>query len=263
MKQTSELAILYLSKHFRKKTTLQELAKSVGLSPFHFHRIFVAENNCTPQNYLEKIRMEHAQHIMGALPNWSITDIAFECGYSSPGIFSRAFKKYYGFPPSKYKPDVITIPADLENKLPLNIQYLSSKTIWVKKVKLINKKLNLAYQEFVSNPVSNNTIYGVFLDPPFHKPIEECRYFMGIESSKSKKTIPTLEFPAGYFVSISINGDFKHLKEKAVALNHQIQKKGYVIDSLIGYEKIKINKDVESFDYMNATREVLMKIKRE
>lgn len=263
MKQKSEIAILYLSENFRKKITLKELAKVVGVSPFHFHRQFVAENNCTPQAYLENIRLLHATHIMAAFPNWSITDVAFECGYTSPGIFSRAFKKYHGIAPSNYQSQEVIIPEGYEKKVPLNIQYHSKKTVAVQKVPLISKQLNLSYHQLVDANPSSKTIFGFFLDAPFHMPLEECRFFMGIAAPIADKNAPQLTFPAGYYTSMIIKGGFDNLKEKVISLNQRIQKKGYVIDTLIGYEKIIISENAIPFDYLNSTREIFMKIKRE
>ncbi|VAW14107.1 hypothetical protein MNBD_BACTEROID03-1324, partial [hydrothermal vent metagenome] len=40
------------------------IAEQTGLSKYHFHRLFVKENKCTPQVYLEKLRLEHASHFM-------------------------------------------------------------------------------------------------------------------------------------------------------------------------------------------------------
>ncbi len=263
MNQYSEKAILYLSKHFRKKITLEEIAKVAGVSPFHFHRKFVEENNCTPQNYLENIRMQHASHLIKIFPNWSLIDVAFESGYSSPGIFSRAFKKYYGITPSQHKLNSDLEPENikLEKTKPIQIQYLTKKNIVVKKVSLIEKRLNQGYQKIINSTSSNQILFGVFMDVPFHVPLEKCRYFIGLETSLSEKDNTVLTIPAGYYTTMIIQGNFDHLKEKLVAKNNQIINKGYVIDSLIGYEKINANKKIP-FDYRKTKREILMKIKR-
>lgn len=261
----SEIAILYLSKNFRKKIKLDDVAKTVGLSSFHFHRKFVEENNCSPFEYLENIRMQNASHLMGLFPDGSLTDVAFECGYSSPGIFSRAFKNYFGVSPSKYKPEVVAVPNDseLKNSKPVRIQYMAKKTLEVTKVTLSKKDLNRAYGNLIDTTDSSLVMYGVFLDAPFHLPPLECRYFIGKETSKTKNDESLLTIPSGYYTTLVTRGDFDHLKNKIVALNHQIQQKGYVIDSLIGHEKIVPLKTKEPFNYMKMDRELFVKIKRE
>lgn len=265
MKRKTEIALLYFSKHFRKKIKLEEIAKIAGISPFYFHRIFVEENNCTPHNYLEDIRMRHATHIMEMYPNWSLMDVAFDCGYSSPSTFSRAFKKYHGVAPSKYVSPNDNIPNNiqLEKIKDFQIQYLSKKTFAVKKVPLLNHKLNLACQALIDDAPSDATLFGFILDAPFHVPIEQCRYFIGGEYVPIKKTSSILTMPAGYYTSIIVQGDFDTLLEIVSSKNQQINNKGYVIDSLIGYEKIVIPHKTKEFDYIKSTREIFIKIKRE
>ena len=265
MAKKTEIAILYLSKNFRKKVNLDEIASISGISPFHFHRIFVKENNYTPFAYLETIRMQHATHIMTLFPNWSITDVAFECGYSSPGIFSRAFSKYYGVAPSKYKPKSLEAPKskDIKEIEPIQIQYLPKKTIVVQKVPLIEEKLNNSYQRLINSSTSIKTVFGFYLDAPFHIPPKQCRYFIGIESEQTYKDTATLTIAAGYYTSIMVSGGFQLLKAKMIALNKQLNAKGYVIDSLIGHEKISVTKGTSQFNYMQTQRELFARIKRE
>lgn len=263
MKTDSEKIILYLSKNFRKKIKLEDLSRLVGQSPFHFHRNFVKENNCTPQIILENIRMQHAKHIMTIYPSWSMTEVAFECGYSSPGIFSRAFKNFFKIPPSKFVPKEIIIPEKFEKREPLKIQYLTKKILSIKKVPLDDQKINHLVERMKKRTIPQNIIYGVFLDVPFHVPQEKCRYFLGIEDSNNLNPASTFTFPAGFYTSIIMIGDFDELGEKLGATNNHIMRNGYIIDSLVGFEKINISSDPISFDYYNTNREILIKIKRE
>lgn len=264
MAKKSERAILYFSKNFRRKINLEEVAKISGVSPFHFHRLFVEEHKCTPHAYLENIRMNHATHIMTLFPNWSLTDVAFDSGYSSPGIFSRAFKNYFGVSPSQYRIENVepsdTTPA--ANTKQLKVQYLAKQTIQVQKVPLVESKLNVAYQRLIASSPNCKTAFGFYLDAPFHTPPEQCRYFIGTASENGGKNSSVLAIAAGYYTSVSAAGTFDRLEEKMIDLNNQIQKQGYVIDSLVGHEKINLSRDTP-FEYMKAQREIFVKIKRE
>jgi AraC family transcriptional regulator len=44
-----------------------------------------------------RLRLERAAALLRSTPSLSITDAAFECGFKSASVFSRAFKKQYGF----------------------------------------------------------------------------------------------------------------------------------------------------------------------
>ena len=52
--------------------------------------------------YIQKKKMGYAKKLLTET-NKSILHISNEIGYENPSKFSRAFKKYYGILPSKYK----------------------------------------------------------------------------------------------------------------------------------------------------------------
>ncbi len=237
------------------------IAEQTGLSKYHFHRLFVKENNCTPQVYLEKLRLEHASHFMILFPKISLIEVAFECGYSSPACFSRAFKKYYSTSPSKYRIQKSILKTATKEKNRISVQYLPTKTIEVQKVRLIEKELSQAYKSLFEQSNSSETI-GFYLDMPFHIPPEKCRHYIGINQSVPKNISDVLTMPAGYYTSMSIVGNFSTLKEKLYNLRSQIENSGYTIDSIIGYEKILLPKEILDFDYFQIERELLIKIKR-
>lgn len=165
--------------------------------------------------------------------------------------------------PSKYRVKNILQPTVQKEKAlkPLYIQYISSKIIEVKKVKLNDEKLNEIYKAFINQ--NNPTItFGFYLDMPFHVPLDRCRYYIGIGQTPYKKTTQVLTMPAGYYTSISIIGNFSTFKEKLFNLRSQIENNGYSIDSLIGYEKIILPEEILDFDYFQIKRELLIKIKR-
>lgn len=86
---------------------------------------------------------------------------------------------------------------------------------------------------------------------------------MGIESAHSDKNSTVLTMPSGYYTTFCLTGSFDQLKETVYALNEQIKTNGYAIDSLTGYEKITIPKQTTPFNYMQSSREIFVKIKRE
>ncbi|MEE9935491.1 MAG: AraC family transcriptional regulator [Deltaproteobacteria bacterium] len=89
----------YLRDHFAEGLNLTDLARLAGFSKFHFHRIFKARYGETPGDYLKRIRLEQAACKLLGNGNASITDIAYECGFSSSQHFAKSFKEHYGVPP--------------------------------------------------------------------------------------------------------------------------------------------------------------------
>src|SRR3982750_1375282 len=76
--------------------SLDTLAKVGCFSKFHFHRVFRSITNETVNEMVVRMRLERAANLLRTVPKLSITAAAFEVGFSSVSVFSRAFKKQFG-----------------------------------------------------------------------------------------------------------------------------------------------------------------------
>ncbi|EMG6372583.1 transcriptional regulator ChbR [Salmonella enterica subsp. diarizonae serovar 11:k:z53] len=56
----------------------------------------------TPMQIINEIRINFAKKQLG-MTNYSVTDIAYEAGYSSPSLFIKTFKKMTSFTPNSYR----------------------------------------------------------------------------------------------------------------------------------------------------------------
>ncbi len=93
----------FIEKHVNESINLDSMANIAHFSPFHFHRIFSVLVGETPANFLQRIRVEKAAQQLKDYPRKSISDIAFDCGYSSTALFSRTFKKHFGLSASEFR----------------------------------------------------------------------------------------------------------------------------------------------------------------
>lgn len=75
--------IRYLDEHHVDQPDLTQLARHVGLSPFHFHRLFHAWAGVTPKDFLQCLTLAHARQMLGR--GESILDSALDSGLSGPG----------------------------------------------------------------------------------------------------------------------------------------------------------------------------------
>lgn len=89
----------YLIGHLEAPPSLTELARIAGINEFKLKRGFKEVFNQTVFGYLNDTRMELAKKDL-LDRNKSVTEIAFELGYSSVQHFSAAFSKKYGKPPA-------------------------------------------------------------------------------------------------------------------------------------------------------------------
>lgn len=79
--------------------SLSELARLSGCSLATFKRRFKKFYDLPPAKYLLQKKLEKAHQLL-SLDSYTITEIAFECGFDNINHFNKAFKKHYGISPS-------------------------------------------------------------------------------------------------------------------------------------------------------------------
>ncbi len=93
----------YIEKNIDHPLSLETLAKVADFSRFHFHRIFAALVGETLNQFIQRVRVEKAANLLVTKPKDSITDVAFDCGFSNSASFSRSFKEVFGMTPSRWR----------------------------------------------------------------------------------------------------------------------------------------------------------------
>lgn len=74
--------IKYLGDHFRQQPNLESLAKHMGLSPFHFHRLFRRWAGTTPKNFVQHLTALEAGRLLRK--GTPVLDTALDVGLSGP-----------------------------------------------------------------------------------------------------------------------------------------------------------------------------------
>lgn len=97
-----EKAISYIKNHFAEDIVVDQLAAYVGLSLYHFIRIFTEETGLTPHRYLIDIRLNTAKYLLKN-STFSIKDICYNTGFSNESVFCSSFKKHLGITPTQYR----------------------------------------------------------------------------------------------------------------------------------------------------------------
>ncbi len=93
----------HIEKHLDKEHTLETLSNVACFSPFHFHRIFKTIMGETLNQFINRLRLQKAASQLITNPKKSITEIAFDTGFSSSATFARSFKQYFGFSASQWR----------------------------------------------------------------------------------------------------------------------------------------------------------------
>lgn len=93
----------YIESHLDEKLDLKTLSDVAHFSEYHFHRIFQSLVGENLNQFIRRIRLEKASAAMLANPDRTITDIAFEYGFSGSSSFARSFRAHFGQSPSLWK----------------------------------------------------------------------------------------------------------------------------------------------------------------
>jgi AraC-like DNA-binding protein len=85
----------------------EDIANHLGVTP-RYVQIALASEGLTPTEYLKVCRLQAARRLLSstAFADRSITEIAFECGFTSSAHFSTEFRKCFGKSPRSFRQSV-------------------------------------------------------------------------------------------------------------------------------------------------------------
>ncbi|MEM9416442.1 MAG: AraC family transcriptional regulator [Planctomycetota bacterium] len=92
----------YIETNYASIHTIQDVAKYCGVTPQYLSRVFKAFADTSPHHYMTRLRIHHAQELLGRLPH-PINQIAKAVGYDDAGLFTRNYKKATGESPRAYR----------------------------------------------------------------------------------------------------------------------------------------------------------------
>jgi two-component system, response regulator YesN len=95
-------AIEYVEGHYGLPLSYKDVAKEVLVSPSYFLSLFKRETGLTFVDYLTELRIERAKALL-ATTEKSITEIAYEIGFSNSNYFSSTFKRLVGTTAKDYR----------------------------------------------------------------------------------------------------------------------------------------------------------------
>lgn len=92
----------WMAGHLAEEFNLARLAGQVGMSEFHFNRLFKRATGVPPSQYQIRLRMDAARRLLRET-EFSVIRIGNEIGYSNPSHFARIFRRETGLTPSEYR----------------------------------------------------------------------------------------------------------------------------------------------------------------
>jgi len=100
-----EQAIAFVNEHLCEDISLEKVAKHVSLSPVYFHKLFKSATGMTLHRFVEELRIKKAMDLLVST-RMTLTEIAYECGFSSQSYFSYVFKRCVKTTPRDYVKEI-------------------------------------------------------------------------------------------------------------------------------------------------------------
>ena len=94
--------LVHIQANLDQDLSLEALANRVGLSVFHFHRLFRSVVGETLKQYTQRLRLEQAASRL-VINDAAILDVALDSGFHSHETFSRQFKRRFQVSPKDYR----------------------------------------------------------------------------------------------------------------------------------------------------------------
>jgi transcriptional regulator GlxA family with amidase domain len=92
----------WIASHYDSTNPVQRMVEQSGLAVRSFKRRFKSATGYTPIDYVQKLRIEEAKHLLVTSVS-AVDAIARDIGYEDPTSFRRLFKRQVGVTPGRYR----------------------------------------------------------------------------------------------------------------------------------------------------------------
>jgi len=99
--QLIERAIQYIETNVQRQPELDEIASAIGLSEYHFQRLFTRWAGISPKRFMQFLTKEHAKELLARSEN--LLDTTHQVGLSSLGRLHDLFVNTEAVTPGEYK----------------------------------------------------------------------------------------------------------------------------------------------------------------
>ncbi len=263
-------ALDYINNRLDGKILLEDVARAAFFSPYHFHRIFTGLIGETPDDYIRRLRLERSARLLHSVKELSVTDIALSCGFSTPALFSRNFKKHFGISPLEWKKSKNRQIKSKNRNAKIGTSNYNSNRIYkgkpevevlkmeafkiayIRHLKGYNRQIIEAYNKLFAWAVprglvnEDTRLISILLDNPEITPGNKCRYYAGIQVESdvgTSKEVSIMEIPAGIYAVSKFSGDEKTIDDFFNKFYHEwLINSGYTADDFPIYIVMPLGK---------------------
>ena len=139
-KHTLELCLNYIESKINDRISLDDVSAYTGVSKYYLHRIF---KSLTDESLMDYIQSRKLAASINELINTDmrVLDIALEYGFDHEQSYIRAFKKKFGFTPSKVRHEQISI--EIKEKININDILSLNNSVIYKPFYVFRQKFNI------------------------------------------------------------------------------------------------------------------------
>lgn len=95
-------AMEYMNNNYSYNIRISDIASYIGVDRTYLYRIFMEEEHISPKQYLMRLRLRTAASMLRS-PQYTITEIAYSCGFRDAAAFCSQFRKSMGLTPSQFR----------------------------------------------------------------------------------------------------------------------------------------------------------------
>ena len=96
-----EKAIYYIEENTEQQPSLEEVSAHVGLSPYHFQRVFKEWTGVSPKRFLQFLTVQNAKQLLDN--SASVMETSYDVGLSGPGRLHDLFVSVESVTPGQFK----------------------------------------------------------------------------------------------------------------------------------------------------------------
>lgn len=102
-KRTVEIFLNSIEDQINEEWTVVKMANHCQLGVTRFTHYCKEITNCSPMEFLNRLRLRKASNLLLEMKKTPVIDIAFMCGFASNQYFNYAFKKHFKQTPNQYR----------------------------------------------------------------------------------------------------------------------------------------------------------------
>lgn len=99
---TTQMILKYCFENYKEALTLDQLSSELSINKFYISHIFNSKLGIGFTDYISRLRIEEAKKLL-CTTNISITNIAYDVGFSTIRSFNRRFREFCGIAPKDFK----------------------------------------------------------------------------------------------------------------------------------------------------------------